>query len=852
MKINGKKSKRKKRFVKKILAVFLVANFLFLHTDCHAEVSPPRGNLAAESRIACPAFQEIWKAAAICRAIEKSGSTDAAHGVKDVLDRLEDLKGSFTNIRFSILPGEVIIDVPAEKFAVRYIDPSVSNAITPYADIAELKTTVICPGRLHRQIIRRVPALEDRSDRSADSGPEDAATDSGMAEYQFLTNPEYRELLKKSIMSIVEEARRRNVKTVYAVGFSAKPAVLLFRLCWERFFPDEDVPHILFLETASQHGYRESEVKEEISATAGLDEAVAQPILLLDDMFWTGNTLEKTKNIFVNEFEAREVYTAALFDWDAEYDDIDHDRHSILPDMGGKKMRPELYFTTNNWHLVRGWLRDTEPSNIEGMAQKVPGLAETFERTEDQHRRVFEEMLPHDFSLLARELDRIEHFIETHIFEETDREIVKNFLADGETIVTASDGAQFKFRIKNVTIRGALGFRDITYHDIEVMEMAGDRPVLDVGHMIFYRHDEKTFLCAIDPLQRDAKPVAISVKERYRASYKGIGTTMVQLALFYASLSGAETFRMIDVSESSYLERIGFDSLKEYSVDSLHWPFLSRRFPAVEISAKSERNVPSQAKIARGMMEYVDGSETLLREMLGEGKEDVLLRVPVHAVLAVRPENRPALFGFLDAFQQAPNGFVEFFDMFPASREHELFADKLKPLPERLRNVKNRTRNNTVTLLPAFGAEKISAVDIHERLGDSQMDPGDTLIVPIAMGFEGANLVSSSIFGFSMLNIARSVEEPIGRIKVRNPAKHRDLMDRTQKALERYRSVSDLSEPFVFTDREVEEVLGLISGDRNCLIRALNRLIKLMPITPIDAEVLRSIFENARQVLLSV
>ena len=46
-------------------------------------------------------------------------------------------------------------------------------------------------------------------------------------------------------------------------------------------------------------------------------------------------------------------------------------------------------------------------------------------------------------------------------------------------------------------------------------------------------------------------------------------------------------------------------------------------------------------------------------------------------------------------------------------------------------------------------------------------------------------------------------------------------------------------------------IVDLATGSINGLVRALNKLIKLLPVTPINPEELKAIYEHTRKVLIA-
>jgi len=458
-----------------------------------------------------------------------------------------------------------------------------------------------------------------------------------------------------------------------------------------------------------------------------------------------------------------------------------------------------------------------------------------------------------------REAARFEKFVAEQVPHEADREIVRKFLADGEVVVAASDGARFMFSIENVKEDD----RPTAYYNIEVHEMAGNRPMpgLDAGYMIFY-YDGKNVICSTDPFRRSDAD-AISVNEYYRANYQGFGSVMMQLAGYHASFKSAEIFSVHDTSDSGYLERLGFDS-GMFVVDQRLNPFIDAGVPPIEILAKEEPVDPAKT-LAMNNMKYLDRSEAVFGEILGEGKPDVLLRVPVQSA---RELGWWGVRNFLHELQKASNAYVELFN--PRSitgvsdEAYRNLGLQKKKLPETLIG-ENRTRHNTVTLFRAGKNEEIDISQIKMRLGDIKLGPSDTILSPIGIEGDSAGLIRSTVFGLEMMKIARKMsaiwrvvttvpgEEGcpvnIETLKDKDPLKYRELMDDVQMALEACRNVSDPAIPFEFSDDEVESVLGLAAGDINRIVDAINKLLKFLPIKPISGEAIRAIYERAAEVI---
>ncbi|MBU0895996.1 MAG: hypothetical protein KJ584_05305 [Candidatus Omnitrophica bacterium] len=156
--------------IKKTLTVIIIEVFLFTGTFGWAKEerlfstaienklfsSHPADNtkLAPPSKLESEDFKYSLTVGAICKHVEHDGNLDDKSYLNDVLARLDAEKSS----NITVLPHEIIIEIPNEGLAIRYFDPTKANVITPYSDISKLSTKIRGP-RLNRQIIHRIKAL---------------------------------------------------------------------------------------------------------------------------------------------------------------------------------------------------------------------------------------------------------------------------------------------------------------------------------------------------------------------------------------------------------------------------------------------------------------------------------------------------------------------------------------------------------------------------------------------------------------------------------------------------------------------------------------------------------------------
>jgi hypothetical protein len=163
-----------------------------------------------------------------------------------------------------------------------------------------------------------------------------------------------------------------------------------------------------------------------------------------------------------------------------------------------------------------------------------------------------------------------------------------------------------------------------------------------------------------------------------------------------------------------------------------------------------------------------------------------------------------------------------------------------KPLPKDFK----RTRESTVTLFPAFKGENINQSTIVSRLGSINMTPENTILSPIGLQHDPAGLIRATILGLKLMDIARQIKE-----KGIDITKDQAFKDKIQlEILEQLKNVCDPDDLKNF-NLTPDDIIAFATGTINNIIAALKKLIKLLPITPINAEELRQIYEHVKLVI---
>jgi len=97
-----------------------------------------------------------------------------------------------------------------------------------------------------------------------------------------------------------------------------------------------------------------------------------------------------------------------------------------------------------------------------------------------------------------------------------------------------------------------------------------------------------------------------------------------------------------------------------------------------------------------------------------------------------------------------------------------------------------------------------------------------------------------------MMDVARQIKE-----KGIGITKDQVFKDKIQlEILEQLKRVCDIDDLKDF-NLTPDDVIALAAGTINNIVTALKKLVKLLPITPINAEELRQIYEHTRKTLIS-
>jgi hypothetical protein len=862
--------------IKNAIAVILAVAFLFTGAIvCPDQIDNTK--LAPPSQLNSEDFRYSLTVGAICKYIERDGNLGNGSSLNDVLARL----GADKNHSITVLPHEIIIEVPNERVAIRYLDPSKANIITPYSDISRLSTKIIGPSLL-RQIIHRVNAL-----------PRGAAEVKFPAAYLDELRNRLLELeAAPRITDEIIDVLRQNLKDKEDQWFYSR----LVRLT--------GIADIRQSGQAPRQYHGRVELAKNSGQLRRLINAVT-PVYQFDK----DGTLDKTntelktesarrlasliihgRKVGINTARSlqelnkgrdpdtgapRELYAnlreaviaeIAKEGWavnpETVADELLIDLFELFLDIGATRLTPRLGAQSQSDLVIDA---DFQRGCPEKLAEKLQYMLT--EKGRDFHRTILSRIIQMAWKKLHAEgFFKNEYGPPALICHSMPipkgHPLAEEF---GTSVITRI--AYRPFGEKAVPEKGTRAYRIISWarhvirnHISEVlyeeMKLSGSTKNIEVIPVVTGR---ATIDITFNSMARKGRVVRLHDKEektqKDRAiEYQGKLGHVNILYFDDEALSGNGWPITRRLKENTILGV----NLRVFAADPVpntkinQWEFKGLTYIGGEergvadhidkelrrIETAAQRPAPSDPK---KNIDHIDKNAAILKDMLGGKNSDVLLRIPVEVIESIGKDNVRA---FLAAFQETSNGFVELYYMSGIGEVSENIYSKYglqkKPLPAAFK----RTRESTVTLFPAFKGEAIDQSAIVSRLGSIDVTPEDTILSPIGLQHDPAGLIRAAILGLKMMDIARQIKE-----KGIDITKNQSFKDKIQlDILEQLKNVCDIDDLKDF-DLSPDDIIALAAGNINNVIAALKKLIRLLPIAPIDAEELKQMYEAVKAVI---
>ena len=231
-----------------------------------------------------------------------------------------------------------------------------------------------------------------------------------------------------------------------------------------------------------------------------------------------------------------------------------------------------------------------------------------------------------------------------------------------------------------------------------------------------------------------------------------------------------------------------------------------------------------------GIHEYLDASSDTFT-IFDETEEDTLIKVSETTIESIGSEN---INDFLNEIQGTVRGNIRIIAKDSSEEVSEEVYAKFGIIRKPLAKGFVETRTNTITLLPIVKGDELTSREL--KSGTTMIAPGGidkTIIAPVGINYNKTGLVTSMILGLDLVKLAR------------NP-KDEELVN---EILSKYKAFSTSlgNKDFKLNS---QDILALVTGNTNEMVRALNLLIKSLPIIPVNIEELAILHEKAREILI--
>lgn len=266
---------------------------------------------------------------------------------------------------------------------------------------------------------------------------------------------------------------------------------------------------------------------------------------------------------------------------------------------------------------------------------------------------------------------------------------------------------------------------------------------------------------------------------------------------------------------------------------------LSKEAAAARVEKEIERLGKPDVTLGKtGAMDaYIeDNADFVVKTLLAEKAQDKLIRVSIETVERIGADTMK---GLLKKIQETPHGFVEIYSEEGPDALADTSGLVTKELPDTLKG-SNRSRSNTITLFSVEKGEELPASKANRRWKDSLggQDIEDTIIAPVGKRYDRLGVIRSIFFGLRLAEINRTNVGPESNLVKTTFADYLAL----------YVGQGRDSSNF---DLTAEDIVNIASGaDIVTVIRSLNKLIKLLPIMPVNVEEQKLMYERAREILI--
>jgi len=372
------------------------------------------------------------------------------------------------------------------------------------------------------------------------------------------------------------------------------------------------------------------------------------------------------------------------------------------------------------------------------------------------------------------------------------------------------------FRDKEMLTRIGNEVKEKSYAPYIGAEINGEKTIIKTGATDIFKSKWLPSLNKKNIIATLTGEKGISLKETYgRLTEKGI----------VALLAAQESILFMEKQQS-------IDRTIPFTVGILDEEGAGQAIDKKAVKKEKEQTLNKAA----GIKTFIEDSEPGLQKMFAEiGEDRILLRIPVELI----QDKTEQIKGFLKNVTNTGKVYVEIFNGSDGQISTGLKAvyEALELDRDGMGKRPALEKKNTVTLLPVFKGEKVSTSDANRYWSDRGISfPKKTIIAPVGKNYDSFGIVRSCVLGFKLLEIARN----------ENYDRNSEAVIKT---LEMYEKLCLKTGPEELDfNLNAEDLLKMARGSFMERIEALNKLIKLLPIVPLNINEKKEIQEIAESI----
>ena len=243
--------------------------------------------------------------------------------------------------------------------------------------------------------------------------------------------------------------------------------------------------------------------------------------------------------------------------------------------------------------------------------------------------------------------------------------------------------------------------------------------------------------------------------------------------------------------------------------------------------------------------EYVNKNSDVITKAVQESNVPKLFRIPVEIM---DMQSDPIIKEVLNNLIQDSNIHIElFFATGGGTAVSEKMYENLGIVKKELPKGFIISKSNTVTLMPVLVGEDLTDITLRTRMGRRGITPTNNILLPIGFQNDALGLIRNIILGLKLTDFSKELNEDERLIQ------NQEFLDRMQReVLEIYKEIVPKEYRHNLNNLTQEDMVNLIaSSSINDIVGSLRKLMKLIPVEPVNIEEIRSIYNRVREIIIA-